>query len=65
MVIPKCPACVAAYVALFTGVGISLSSAAYLRLAVFMVCLGVLAFLAGKRAWAAGLAWVAAAAGRK
>lgn len=46
---PKCPACVAAYVALATGIGISLPVAAGLRLALVAVCVAALVFLAARR----------------
>ena len=36
--VPKCPACVVAYLAAATGLGISLSAAAYLRTAALFVC---------------------------
>ncbi|EDY16541.1 hypothetical protein CfE428DRAFT_5964 [Chthoniobacter flavus Ellin428] len=50
MVMPKCPMCIVAYVALFTGMGISLSTAAHLRMLVLILCLISILFLAAKSA---------------
>lgn len=46
---PKCPACLAAYVMLWTGLGMSLSTAAYLRWALLVACAGSLLFLLVER----------------
>ena len=46
VLIPKCPVCVAAYIALVTGVGVSFSTAAYLREAMIALCVGALLLLA-------------------
>ena len=47
-VLPKCPVCLAAYVALGTGIGLSLTAATYLRLLLIVVCVASLIFFAAK-----------------
>jgi hypothetical protein len=49
--LPKCPACVVAYVALATGLGIPMSTAAHLRTLLLMFCIASLAFVAARRLW--------------
>jgi hypothetical protein len=49
VMMPKCPVCVIAYVALFGGAGISLASASRLRTSLLIICAAVLLCLALKR----------------
>ena len=49
VMIPKCPVCLAAYVALATGIGLSLPTAAALRTTLLILCVSALAFLAARK----------------
>ena len=48
--LPKCPLCLAAYVAVWSGIGLSFSAATHLRVALEILCFGLILFLAARNA---------------
>jgi hypothetical protein len=49
LLVPKCPLCLAAQVAFWTGLGLSLTTATYLRWAMISVCVVAMLFLLVRR----------------
>lgn len=46
VLIPKCPLCVAAYLALFTGIGVSVAAARGIQIVTIVACITLLAYWA-------------------
>ena len=44
LLLPKCPACLAGYIALGTGIGVSVATAAYLREGLVMLFVGIIGY---------------------
>ena len=49
VLVPKCPVCLAAHMTLWTGLGLSLSTATYVRWVLLFLCVASLLFLIVKR----------------
>jgi hypothetical protein len=45
VLLPKCPACIAAYLAIGTGIGVTISTAAHLRTLLLVVCAACMTYV--------------------
>lgn len=48
VLLPKCPACIVAWLAVGTGIGVTMSTAAYLRTLLLVVCAACLVYMAAR-----------------
>jgi hypothetical protein len=55
--LPKCPLCLVAYTALGTGIGISVSTATYLRTSLFAIGVMLMLFLAARLLYRLNKLW--------
>jgi threonine/homoserine/homoserine lactone efflux protein len=45
VLLPKCPACIVAYIAIGTGLGVTVTTAAYLRTGILVFCVACLVWM--------------------
>jgi hypothetical protein len=48
-ILPRCPICLAGYIAIATGVGVSITTAIYLRIGLILLCVMLLLYFVMKR----------------
>jgi hypothetical protein len=49
VLLPKCPACIVAWLAIGTGIGVTITTATYLRMSLLILCVSCLAGVAARQ----------------